>query len=249
MQTKIQKRNDQTRLNQPIVIFGGFLSTAHTYQVTGEILQQISGQKVSIVPTEMSQWLLSITAGGWEALLNELERTVRLVVKDSHTGKITLVGHSSGGVLSRQFLSPEPFRGHSYRGLEWVNRLITLGSPHRRNRGSPLHHRLERHYPGAYYSSDVEYVSVAGKAVRGNSHGSLKERKAYLSYRTLCGNGDTWGDGLVPLSSAILEGSYPIILEGASHYSKKKFPWYGSPDVISQWWDVLCDREMSKEED
>ena len=218
---------------------GGFLSSQHTYRKTQQFLQRISGQKVWIVPVHLYSWLGSITLSGWVRILNRLNETVLNAVKESKTGKVTLIGHSSGGILGRLFLSPEPLKGHSYNGLDIVNMLITLGSPHYNHKGAALRQWVEEKYPGAYFDPDVRYVSVVGKAIRGNKRGSLKERRIHWFYKTLCGRGDAWGDGVVPLPSALLKGSHHIVVDGLRHYSRFKHPWYGTEESIRSWWDAI----------
>jgi pimeloyl-ACP methyl ester carboxylesterase len=228
-----------TELEQPIVFLGGFLSSENTYRKTQQSLQKISGQEVWIVPVHVHIWFGSITLSGWVRILNRLNDTVSSVVEKSKTGKVTLIGHSSGGILGRLFLSPEPLRGHVYSGLDFVNTLITLGSPHYNHKGAALRKWVEEKYPGAYFDPDVRYVSVVGKAIRGNNRGSLKERRVHWFYKTLCGRGDVWGDGIVPLPSALLHGSQHIVVDGLRHYSRSEHPWYGTDEAVRSWWEAI----------
>jgi hypothetical protein len=56
-------------------------------------------------------------------------------------------------------------------------------------------------------------------------------------YTALLGKGNNKGDGFVPVKSAILEGSQPIILEGVSHARLFGKLWYGSASVVQNWWE------------
>jgi pimeloyl-ACP methyl ester carboxylesterase len=221
---------------QPIVILGGFLAWDGLYREMGRSLLALAGAPVHIVPVTSADWLPSVTLTGWSRLLHKLDQTVRDAVRASPTGKITLVGHSSGGVIGRLYLSPEPFQGCAYRGLEYVNVLITLGSPHYNYQGGRNRRWVEDNYPGAYYFPDVSYISVAGRALMGDPGGSPLARFAFGVYRRLCGTGETWGDGLVPVASALLEGSHQVTLPGIYHYGVAGRPWYGRPEVIANWW-------------
>ncbi len=218
---------------------GGFLSSESTYRTMQRFLQELTGAKVWIVPVNMHTWFGSATLSGWVRILNRLNETVVSAVKESRTGKVTLIGHSSGGILGRLFLSPEPLRGHVYNGLNYMNTLITLGSPHYNHKGAALRKWVEEKYPGAYFDPVVRYVSVVGKAIRGNKRGSLKERRVYWYYKSLCGRGDVWGDGIVPLPSALLQGSQHIIVDGLRHFSRSKHMWYGSEKAVQSWWEAL----------
>jgi hypothetical protein len=51
----------------------------------------------------------------------------------------------------------------------------------------------------------------------------------------MCGRGDTWGDGIVPVESALLRGSRQMVLEGVGHFSGFGARWYGDRDVILLW--------------
>ena len=179
----------------------------------------------------------AIHAAGWKRILLRVEATVRDAQRRSGGAHpVTLVGHSSGGVLGRLFLSPEPFEGVRFAGLDVVRHLITLGSPHLNVRGARLRRWVDRTYPGAYFAPDVRYTAVGGRAVRGTREGTPRERAAHFLYRRLSGTGDEWGDGLVPLSSSRLDGARSLVVDGVAHAPLGGARWYGSPDVIHEWW-------------
>jgi pimeloyl-ACP methyl ester carboxylesterase len=223
---------------QPIVIFGGLLSFPRAYVGMRDALAQFTGQPVWIVEARSYDWIPSNTRVGWAYLLYKLERAVHQSVRHSTTGKITLVGHSAGGVIARRYLSPRPFLGHAYRGLDYVDHLITLGSPHYNQRGGRMLRWIDGQYPEPYFAPQVKYTSVAGKAIVGNRHGFFKERLAYRAYERLSGDGNVWGDGLVPVASALLSGSQQITLDGVSHFTGFGGLWYGMAEVISRWWNI-----------
>jgi pimeloyl-ACP methyl ester carboxylesterase len=225
---------------KPIVIFGGFLSFPMVYREMREALAAYTGQPTWVVDTFSHDWLLSVNMAGWKRLLDKLDRMVRQAAKDSSSGKVTLVGHSAGGVLARLYLSPKPFLDRAYHGSEIVDQLITLGSPHLNlgglNRGGRMSRWVERACPGATFTPRVQYTSVAGQYVCGARSGSVRERWLYNAYRDLCGEGTTCGDGLVPVKSALLAGAEPVILDGVSHFTGFGAAWYGNAEVIPLWW-------------
>jgi len=221
----------------PVVILGGFLATRRHYWEMQPALEKLVRQKVFVVPTTTLDWLLAYRPFGWGRILKKLDRTVRKVLARTGAGKVVLVGHSLGGVIARVYLSPEPFRGRAYAGKDLVQALITLGSPHRNGRGDTMRHWVEQTYPGAYFEPAVRYVSVAGKARRGELDARTADREAYRSYEYLCGRGDVWGDGRVPIQSALLEGSAQVVLEGVFHSAKRGSPWYGSTRAVHEWWE------------
>ena len=234
-----EKDEERAAFVQPIVVLGGFASPSAVYTVFRDLLAERSGQPVWVVPTLTRDWLPSIVPAGWALLLAKLRRSVQEALRHSTTGKVTLIGHSAGGVLARLYLAPEPFVGRVFRGLDFVDHLITLGSPHYNQQrwlhGGLMSRWIERRYPGAFFRQ-VRYTSVAGRLTRGDRRGSLLERNAYRFYDKIAGEGDAWGDGLIPVQAALLEGAEPIVLERVSHFVGFGGPWYGSENVLPCWW-------------
>lgn len=228
------------RFEQPIVILGGFMSFSGLYAAMSSALQELTGQPTTVVDVQSLDWLPSLTPLGWKLLLDRLDAEVQKAVQPSPTGRAALVGHSAGGVLARLYLSPRPFLGRSYNGLALVNQLITLGSPHHNQQrwmyGGMMSRWVERRLPGACFSSVVRYTSVAGKLTRGRRRGSFAERQAHRFYRSISRDGDSWGDGLVPIRSALLQGAHHIVLDGVGHAPGFGGPWYGSKQIIPLWW-------------
>ncbi|MGD9093531.1 MAG: hypothetical protein PVF74_11845 [Anaerolineales bacterium] len=230
--------------NQPFVIFGGFTSFPVVYAGLRRTLSRLTSQPTSIVPIQSYEWLLAVRQAGWSSILKKLDRTVNELVNKSPSGKVTLVGHSIGGVVSRLYLSDSPFRGRIYSGLDYVDHLITLGSPHINHggltRGGHVSRAINAQVPGAAYFPHVRYTSVAGKWLRGTRFGPRLARIVYDLYDSIGGDGTAWGDGLVPLESAILPGSHPVILEGVSHYTIFGKTWFGNEDVVPRWLEAAA---------
>lgn len=235
-------RGQPGRSAEAIVILGGFMSMSTVYNTMRSALVRLTGQPVYVVETRGIDWIPSLLPAGWLHVLHKLDRTVRRAAGLAASRRVTLIGHSAGGVLGRLYLSPEPFLGQVFGGLERVGRLITLGSPHynecRWLHGGMMARWVEDRVPAAHFAPRVQYCSVAGKLVRGDSHGSLRERQAYGFYGRIGGEGDAWGDGLVPVASASLAGSQQIILEGVGHFAGFGGPWYGTEETIAAWWQV-----------
>jgi len=232
---------------QPVVIFGGFLSADRIYFALRETLAALTGRHVSVVQTRSLDWLPSVSQYGWATLLRKLDRSVRAAAQISPTGKVTLIGHSAGGVLARLYLSPRPFYGEAFRGYQRVSHLITLGSPHHNQggltRGGYMSQWIEQHYPGAAFAPLVTYTAVAGRSLRGDRRGAPRERMAYRTYRSISGRGDEWGDGLVPASAALLRGAQHITLDGVAHFAMFGDMWYGSETIVPLWWTASQEQD------
>jgi len=67
-----------------------------------------------------------------------------------------------------------------FGGLQWVGPLITLDSPHYNERrwlcGEMTARWVEDRVAGPRFTPHVQFCPVAAKLMRGNSHGSLRER-------------------------------------------------------------------------
>ena len=233
----------------PVVILGGSFATPRDYWEMRPALEKLTRQPVSIVPVTWLDWALGLTGFGWARILKKLDRTVRRTLTETGAPKIVLVGHSSGGVIGRLYLSPRPFRRRVYAGRDVVRCLITLGSPHLNRRGSFMRRWVDRKYPGAYFAPGVQYVAVAGKALLGDRNGKSEERAAFRGYRRLCGRGEVWGDATVPLAAALLEGALPVVLDGVFHSPRLGRRWYGNTRTVWRWWDAagpcLADEERA----
>jgi hypothetical protein len=78
-----------------------------------------------------------------------------------------------------------------------------------------------------------------GHYLRGCEEGNHKERRAFRTYRFFSGQGDVWGDGIVPVQSARLDGAETFLLKGVAHSRKTSGDWYGgSRAIIRRWWPV-----------
>jgi hypothetical protein len=104
--------------------------------------------------------------------------------------------------------------------------------------GGLLSNWVEDKCPGSCYSPAIRYTSVAGRALRGDASGTKAERAAFRAYRIVGDDGEVWGDGIVPVRSASLDGSRTVVLEGVAHYAGFGLPWYGSDEVVERWWPV-----------
>ncbi len=224
---------------QPILILGGFLITAEAYAPMVDTLAQRTGQPVRLVPVSRWEWLLTVFPFAWARILDRVAVSAAELARDSPTGRITLVGHSSGGIMLRLFLSDLPFQGRRWGGRQLADQLFCLGSPHTALKATPLRALVDRELPGAFFSDCVRYVSVAGDVNLDPAAGEASDtarRLAPTAYRNSTGNADDRGDGLVPVAGALLAGSTPIVLEGVAHGGAFGSRWYGTPAVVEEWW-------------
>ena len=199
-----------------------------------------TNKKVYIIPINKIDWLLTNWAFGWKRILDRLDKAVMDLQRDSPTGKITLIGHSSGGVMLRLYLSDNNFKGSIYNGYEKANCLITLGSPHQAEKATKLRAMVDNNYPGCYYSQHVKYISVAGEVDLNDPEITKFTRgTANASYRSIYKENNLKGDGIVPIKSALLNGSKNIILQKTCHSNIFGKYWYCSSERVKEWWSDL----------
>ena len=230
--------------SQPIVILGGFLIDPPAYEPMVQRLEQLSGLPVRLVSVGKAEWTLTVLAFAWARILDRVAKTVADLAGSSASGRVTLIGHSSGGVMLRLFLGPEPFEGRVYNGVALADRLICLGSPHTALRSTALRQLVDRRYPGACFADAVQYVSVAGDLNLADGSATAR-RLAPGSYRAIRGSEHVPGDGLVPVSSACLQGSRHLVLPGVAHGGAFGPRWYGTPEVVAQWWPAAASAATS----
>ena len=231
-----------SRLSQPVVILGGFLITDEAYRPLADWIHQATGAPVRIVPASRLDWLATSWGFGWCRLLDRVDFCVRELQCQSPTERVTLIGHSSGGVMLRPYLVNQTFLGRCFNGATRCNRLITLGSPHQAMRATPLRARVDRAFPGCPEADHVDYVAVAGRLdPLGSNASTFSTRTSARSYRQIMGDPDLEGDGLVPVESALLRDARWIELSDTAHGGLFGQSWYGSTDRIDHWWSQLGD--------
>lgn len=228
-------------MRQAIVIIGGYNSLWPAYLKMARDLEDLSGLPAIGVPLSPWHWWSARRAEDATNILQELEETVAWARRRWQAERFVLVGHSAGGVIARLYLHQEPVWGHVYAGVEHVRALVTLGSPHCSERGAQLgwflSDQANRTVPGIPYAERVRYRVVAGRCVQGDAEGTYRQRRAFHTYQFFSGQGEVWGDGVVPLESAYLDGAERLTLEDVAHSSKYGRDWYGhSKAIIRRWW-------------
>jgi hypothetical protein len=234
----------------PIVILGGFGSNYQQYRKLQEYLQTASGRMVSIAPIGLIDWMGVIASDSYGDLLRLVHKAIQSALTRNNAQRVTLVTHSAGGVLARIYMGDQPYGPQRliYNGFNYVDTLVTLGTPHstrssNRQGGQNQIVFAQEVYPGAYWRF-IRYVSVMGKGVFGSRNGSVAERGAWQSYQMLDGDGYQWGDGVVPLRSGLLDGSYKVVVEGLRHDQRPENRWYASSlATVRSWWQQVVHAE------
>ena len=231
-----------TNFDQPIIILGGFLIDSSAYNEMADFFKTRKNNKVTIVPVSKLEWIATNWSLGWKIILDKVDKIVKVFSKESPTGKVTLIGHSTGGIILRLYLSDLLFHRKIYNGKEYANCLITLGSPNQAKRATSMRNFVSSKLPGSFYHECVNYISVAGELdLKGPFATKVSQRLGESSYRALNGNGNgngnIIGDGLVPRDSALLIGSKQIVMKETAHGKTFGSEWYCSKNKTEEWVD------------
>lgn len=224
-----------------VVVAGGYLSSPASYtRLAARLRQPPYSRHVEQVQLGTLVWL-GIRDSDFRPVADAIAAAVERARQASAGAPVTIVGHSAGGFASRIYLGDTPYNGSRYNGQRFVDRLITLGSPHNSNERFTrrVTSWVNNAYPGAYCPG-VRYVTVAGKALLGDRRGSLRQRLAHFQYRSQSGNGDEWGDGVVPVAIAHLDGALKLTLTGVQHVPNRPHA-YDAPEAVAVWAEHLED--------
>jgi len=192
-----------------------------------------------VVDVTRKDWFKSNSPKGWLDIFNKVRKTVNIALKQNNSRKIDLIGHSSGGVMLRLYLSDEPFNNEIFNGKSYTKNLITLGSPHQAVKATQLRKFVDEKYPGNFFKN-INYVSVGGQVeIKSKQTSLITKIIARGSYKSICGEKDANGDGLVPLSSSLLKGSQKIILPETVHGGIFGNKWYCTSSKVRQWWEQI----------
>jgi len=230
----------------PTVIIPGYLAGASAYRDMAQTLQQ-QGFPTVTVPLRRRDWFPTIGGRSMVPILRYIDRTVKQLRDRHKSDKINLIGHSAGGWIARIYLGEVPYCIHGdvtpdarlWNKHSHVETLLTLGTPHRSQERWTKKNLdfVNVNYPGAFYQ-DVRYVCVVGKTVRGDR--TLRKWFTYNSYQLTCGQGESWGDGITPITAAHLEGAENQTLEGVWHSPSNPDMWYGTASVMESWVSFLA---------
>lgn len=225
------RRNVCLAQQKSVVILPGLGNNSTDYTKLKEDLLRRGCSAVEVAPVRRIDWARN--AAGlmdgkyWTGTLKPrptvdwyLERiqlAVNAVQSSAEGAPITLLAHSAGGWLGRLYLLDY--------GTAGIDTFISLGSPHLpppkevvdQTRGILTF--INDVTPGAYHK-ELTYVTVGGRWLKGaplQGPGPWQARIVGAGYQQVCGRADVWGDGVVPVEAAHLEGALNITIDGAFH--------------------------------
>lgn len=239
-----------------VLVLGGFITSPPLYAPFRQRLLRHGAAHVAIANVWTPDWILAARRG----LGPVATRCARAALRASDVSAaspasrgapLLVVGHSAGGVMARILTATEPFEGRRFAGAGRIGAIVTLGSPHlvtgsgpRNEASSVASAFLAEHAPGAFFAPRVGYLTVASRRVIGRADGDGRSRTAYRLYQGLVPEPDApsiEGDGLIPVRSALVEGTRQILLDDAIHGQGMGGPWYGSEVILGEWWPVALE--------
>lgn len=249
---------DPSALAPVVLVAGGFLTTPGWYTSLAAALRARGAADVLVAPVYPPDWIL-VAVRGLGPITTRVGRTLldageRSAVSPASLGApILYVGHSAGGIVGRLLTSSEPFDGRRLNASGRIGTLVTLGTPHlvgdEARWGSRIAEAgarfVNRHVPGAWFAPTTGYVAVASRYVPGIP-ASEEGRPRFIGqlYEDVHPSPDelpVFGDGLVPLASALLPGARHVVLDDAVHGPGVHVPWYGQDAQLDAWWPVALE--------
>jgi pimeloyl-ACP methyl ester carboxylesterase len=205
--------------------------------------------RVTIAPIHLPDWAAMALVGMGPLLLRGA-RAIREARRASPE-PVIVVGHSTGGIIGRLAMSPEPLDGRCAAVAADVGCLVTMGTPHRFGPHSPWRHPLiratellEARTPGAWFAPATAYLTVGATSSRRRSRAPIRSASQLLNrvLRVFVGEAEgSPGDGLVGNHLARLEGA-PHLEYGDVVHGSFYGPWYGDQEIIDRWWPVAVER-------
>jgi len=220
-----------------VIILPGLGNNASDYNKLASDLQQ-RGFQVHTAAVRRIDWARNaaglLDTNYWKGTLQPrptvdwyldlISKAIDQAQSQSNGAPITLLAHSAGGWLGRLFMLDY--------GTAGIQAFCSLGSPHLppppgvidQTRGILTY--INQATPGAYHQQNnnniesVKYTTIAGKFIKGSpltGPGSWQSRIVGAGYQQVCGEVEVWGDGVVPVASAHLEGARNITLENCYH--------------------------------
>lgn len=122
---------------------------------------------VHVASVTVATWARTLGGRPVTPVLEILDKAVQ-TVKESCTGKITLIGHSAGGWIARIWLSrTAEYCGRVWRGADNVDALICLGTPQQSSEPVTMRNMLfvNQFVPACAEAPKVGYVCVAGSGL------------------------------------------------------------------------------------
>lgn len=239
-----------------VVVVPGYGATAQDYvSMLAALRAARPGLDARVAPVRLVDWAPTLYGS---RSVSAVLRAVDAAVRAAAPARVTLVGHSAGGWVSRIYLGDAaPYRGVRYAGRAYVDQLLCLSTPHASaEQATAANMRfVNAHYPGAFYAGHgVDYVNFAGDAVTVPptfpwwkvwspvwvarlayhlTHPHKQSDSPQSDQASECLS--RVGDGIVPLSVAFLAGATNIRLEGVWHSPESNGPWFGDEQVVRYW--------------
>jgi pimeloyl-ACP methyl ester carboxylesterase len=225
---------------KPLVFVPGLFGNAALAQPYVKSLEALPyNLKVYTVDPTPVQWTGTLREN-FKPVLEAVSQTAEKALRETGAERVILSGTSAGGRVARLWLSDTSYGGVKCGGWQLTETIIMLGAANQTNEGwsKKSVDWVNANAPGAYYKT-VNYITVIGKAVQGKFGFSPEANLAAINYRVQCGKSEVWGDGVIPLECAKLNGALNLVLDGVWHVGILGKIGYETPAATAQWGKYL----------
>jgi pimeloyl-ACP methyl ester carboxylesterase len=160
------------RTSQPaVVIVPGFGSDASEYVAMRDVVAESLGPQatVRVAPVRARTWVACFGGRPVTPVLEIIDACVDEVLRESGAARVTIVGHSAGGWISRIWLSRSAtYNGRKWAGADRAHCLVCLGTPHTSAEKVVASNMtfIATEVPDCAEAPDVEYVCFGGSGLQ-----------------------------------------------------------------------------------
>lgn len=232
----------QVSQNPVIIVEGAGFWYSRYDEMKDSLAKVIAEEKIFILPVTMLDWIGFPPSPdkATNRIMKMIHETIEAVEKKYPGEPITIVAHSGGGTVAMIYLLGKEFQADTYTPSKSVKKLVTLGTPFHslESYGKVKSDFIMQNLKPEFFNS-VEVISIVSDPYFGKLNGTLTEAACYYFYKSVSGQGDLSGDGIVTVKSCFLDGARNIIIRGVEHLPTPMTKWYGAKEGVQQWQQYL----------
>ncbi|NTV46913.1 MAG: alpha/beta hydrolase [Chlorobiales bacterium] len=232
----------QVAQNPIIIVEGAGFWYSRYDEMKNCLARVVPEEKVFILPVTMLDWIgfPPSPEKATNRIMKMIDETIEIIEKKYPGEPITIVAHSGGGTVAMIYMLGKEFQGDVFSRQKSVKKLITLGTPFHSHEsyGKVKSDFIVKNVTPEFFNQ-YEVISIVSDPYFGKLNGSLTEAACYYFYKSVSGQGELSGDGIVTVKSCFLDGARNIIIRGVEHLPTPMTKWYGAKEGVQQWQQYL----------